>query len=122
VPSLVVLRALIDAPVSPRALLTASARAVACAGFVLAGLAPSAALLGVTIESASAVAFVAGAGLALAGGIGLARFVGSARDLLREVPLALRGKCYLLMCGFSVFAIALADRIWQALPVFAGAR
>ena len=46
-PSLFVLLALVDAPVSPGALLAAGARGLASAGFVLAGLAPSAALLAV---------------------------------------------------------------------------
>jgi hypothetical protein len=120
VPSLFVLLALVDAPVSPSALLSASARALASTGFVLAGLAPSAALLGVTIESRSAASFIAGAGFALAGGIGLARFVSSARELLHDVPPALRAKCHVLLCAFAVFAIALADRVWQALPVLKG--
>jgi hypothetical protein len=120
VPSLFVLLALVDAPVSPSALLSVSARALASTGFVLAGLAPSAALLGVTIESPGAASFVAGAGFALAGGIGLSRFVSSARELLRDVPPALRAKCHVLLCAFAVFAVALADRIWQALPVLKG--
>jgi hypothetical protein len=120
VPSLFVLLALVDAPVSPSAILSASARALASTGFVLAGLAPSAALLGVTIESRSAAAFIAAAGFGLAGGIGLARFVSSARELLGDVPSALRIKCNILLCAFAVFAVALAERIWQALPVLKG--
>jgi len=120
VPSLFVLLALVDAPVSPSAILSVSARALASTGIVLAGLAPSAALLAVTIESPSAAAFIAGTGFALAGGIGLLGFVSFARELLRDVPPALRAKCSVLLCAFAVFSIALAARIWQALPVLKG--
>ena len=120
VPSLFVLLALLDAPVSPRALLATSARALATTGFVLAGLAPSAALLGVTIESPSAAAFIAGAGFTLAGGIGLSRFVSSARALLSDVPIGLRTKCSVLLFAFCLFSFALAERVWQALPVLQG--
>ena len=121
VPSLFVLLALVDAPVSPSALLATSARALATTGFVLAGLAPSAALLGVTIQSPSAAALIGGAGFALAGGIGLSRFASSARALLAEVPLGLRTKCSVLLCAFCVFSCALAERVWHALPVLQGA-
>lgn len=120
VPPLFVLLALVDAPLAPRALLATSARALATTGFVLAGLAPSAALLGVTIESASAAAFIGGAGFALAGAIGLARFVSSARALLADVPSGLGTKCGVLLFAFCVFSVALAERVWQALPALRG--
>ena len=69
VPSLFVLLALANVPVSPGAMLSMAARALGSAGFVLAGLAPSGALLAVTIQSPEATASIACAGLWLAGGI-----------------------------------------------------
>jgi len=120
-PALFVLLSLVNAPVSPSAMLSAGARSLASAGFVLAGLAPSAALLAVTIESPDAAAFVARAGLALAGGIGLFQLLSSVRAMLLELPSEARLKCYGLLFGFSVFAIMLAARVWYALPILKGA-
>jgi hypothetical protein len=120
-PSLFVLLALMNAPVTPRAMLSAGARSVASTGFVLAGLAPSAALLTVTIESQAAAAFVARAGLVLAGGIGLYQFVSSLRTLLAAAPLRTRLKCTAFLYAFCVFAFALAARVWSVLPILKGA-
>jgi hypothetical protein len=120
-PSLFVLLALVNAPVSPAAMLSAAARALGSAGFVLAGLAPSAALLAVTIESPSAAAFVARAGLLLAGGIGLYQLVAVVRRLFLGLPLGLRMKSNALLLAFCVFAVLLATRVWYALPILQGA-
>lgn len=121
VPSLYVLLALVDAPVTPSAMVAAAARALGSAGFVLAGLAPSAALLAVTIESPSAVAFVSRAGLTLAGGIGLYRLRCAVLDLLRELPATRRLRYSALLFGFCLFAMALAARVWFSLPILQGA-
>lgn len=121
IPSLFVLLALVNAPVSPGAMLSAGARALASAGFVLAGLAPSAALLAVTIESPSVAAFISRAGLTLAGGIGLYQLVRSVRALLRDLPAGLRLKCNVLLLGFCVFSSLLAARVWYTLPIISGA-
>jgi len=121
IPALFVLLALVDAPVSPSAMLSAGARSLASAGFVLAGLAPSAALLAVTIESPDAAAFVTRAGLTLAGGIGLFQLHSSVRAMLKELPPERRLKCHALLWGFSLFAIMLAGRVWYTLPILQGA-
>jgi hypothetical protein len=120
-PALFVLLALVNAPVSPAAMFSAGARSLASAGFVLAGLAPSAALLAVTIESPDAAAFVTRAGLALAGGIGLFQLTHSVRAMLRDLPPAPRFTCNALLFGFSLFAIMLAARVWYTLPILQGA-
>jgi len=120
IPALFVLLALVNAPVSPGAMLSAGARSLASAGFVLAGLAPSAALLAVTIESPDAAAFVTRAGLTLAGGIGLFQLTSSVRAMLKELPPAPRLKCNVLLFGFSLFAIMLAARVWYTLPILKG--
>ena len=120
VPSLFVLLALADAPVSPNAMLAAGARALASTGFVLAGLAPSAALLVVSIESPSAAAFVARMGFALAGGIGLYQLASAVRGMLRELPLGLRFKSNALLAAFCLFAMLLAARVWGAMPILQG--
>ena len=121
-PSLFVLLALVNAPVSPAAMLSASARALGSAGFVLAGLAPSAALLVVTIRSGSAAACVTQAGLLLSGGIGLYQLVGAVRRMFLGLPLGLRMKGNALLLAFCVFAALLATRVWCALPVLQGAQ
>jgi len=121
IPALFVLLALVDAPVSPSAMLSAGARSLATSGFVLAGLAPSAALLAVTIESADAARFVTRAGLTLAGGIGLFQLHSSVRAMLKELPAERRLKCHALLWGFSLFAIMLAGRVWYTLPILQGA-
>ena len=121
-PSLFVLLALVDAPVSPAAMLSAGARALRSAGFVLAGLAPSAALLAVTIESPSAAAFVAQSGLLLSGGIGLYQLLGAVRRLFFGLPLALRMKSNALLFAFCVFTVLLASRVWYTLPILQVAR
>ncbi len=121
VPSLYVLMALADAPVTPSAMIATASRALGGAGFVLAGLAPSAALLAVTIESPSAVAFVSRAGLTLAGGIGLYRLRSGVLELLQDLPRARRFRYGVLLFGFCVFAMALAARVWFALPILQGA-
>jgi len=116
-PALFVLLALVNAPVSPGSMLAAGARSLASAGFVLAGLAPSAALLAVTIESADAAAFVTRAGLTLAGGIGLFQLTSSMRAMLAALPAEQRFKCNALLFGFALFAIMLAARVWYTLPI-----
>ena len=120
-PALFVLLALVNAPVSPSAMLSAGARSLASAGFVLAGLAPSAALLAVTIESPDAAAFVTRAGLTLAGGIGLFQLTSAVRAMLQALPAESRWKCHALLVGFSLFAIMLAARVWYSLPILQGA-
>jgi len=120
-PALFVLLALVNAPVSPSAMLSAGARSLASAGFVLAGLAPSAALLAVTIESPDAAAFVTRAGLTLAGGIGLFQLTSAVRAMLQALPAESRWKCQALLVGFSLFAIMLAARVWYSLPILQGA-
>src|SRR6478735_5616055 len=91
------------------------------AGFVLAGLAPSAALLAVTIESPEAAAFVTRGGLTLAGGIGLFQLTSAVRAMLKDLPPESRMKCTALLFGFSLFAIVLAARVWYSLPILQGA-
>lgn len=121
IPALFVLLALVNAPVSPGAMLSVGARSLASAGFVLAGLAPSAALLAVTIESPDAAAFVTRAGLTLAGGIGLFQLASSVRAMLHDLTPQARLKCNALLFCFSVFAIMLAARVWHSLPILRGA-
>jgi len=121
IPALFVLLALMNAPVSPSVMLSAGARALASAGFALAGLAPSAALLAVTIESPEAAAFVTRGGLTLAGGIGLFQLTSAVRAMLKDLPPEARMKCTALLFGFSLFAIVLAARVWYSLPILQGA-
>ena len=122
VPSLFVLLALANVPVSPGAMLAMAARASSSAGFVLAGLAPSAALLAVTVQSAEATASIASAGLALAGAIGMYQMLRTVRPLVSTLPFQLLLKSYALLSAFGVFAVLLAARVWSALPILQGGR
>jgi hypothetical protein len=122
VPSLFVVLALLDAPMTPSKMLSASARSLASTGLVLAGLAPAAAMLVVTITSGGAAALVAKLGFLLAGGIGILGLVGSVRAALVESPSFLRMNVFIALCGFSVIAAALAVRAWSGLlPILGGA-
>lgn len=120
-PSMFVFLSLCRAPVDARALASLAARALASAGLLLAGLAPAAALFVVSSQTAGAAAGVVTAGLVVGGGVALGRavwevtrraFAGDARASLGGLAVA---------GGFSVFAVALAARVWVALlPVLGG--
>jgi hypothetical protein len=121
VPSLLVLLALLDAPLTFERLAGLTARAVASSGLLLAGLAPAAALLVVTIQSAATAALVARAGLTLALVIGAAPLLFGVYGELQAAPAATRFKATSLLLAFSVFAVILATRLFEALlPILDG--
>lgn len=121
-PSLTVLLALLDAPVTPIKMLRAVARAVSSAGLVLAGLAPSAAVLVVTIESTEiASAAARGAGF-IAAALGVTGLVGGVRELVSRAPAAVLWKAEALLLGYSLFVVLLGARLFSlALPLIGGA-
>ena len=127
-PALFVALALVNAPVSPTAMLSAGTRALASAGLVMAGLAPSMALLAVTVESPSAVASIARAGLTLSSGIGLHHLASSVWQMLLasrigsypSLPPGLRWKTNAVLLAFCLFAFVLATRAWNTLPILKG--
>src|SRR5262249_22694006 len=108
VPALFVVLSLFDAPVTLAKTISATARAAASTGLVMAGLAPAATLLAVTIESATVAGFIARVGLVLAGSIGVLPLLGDLYGELSAAPFGVRMKSSLALFGFALFAGALS--------------
>jgi hypothetical protein len=121
-PSLTVLFAILDAPVTPGRVLASLGRSLSSVGLVLAGLAPGVLLLTVTVESAELASRVARLGFFLAGGLGLVGLWASFSSLLAEAESGLRDKARLFLLGYGVFAIMLAARLWSAFVPMLGGR
>jgi hypothetical protein len=121
-PSLTVLFAILDAPVTPARVLSSLARALSAVGLMLAGLAPGAALLSVTVESPELAVSVARYGFLLAGGLGLLGLCVSLGRALNDAELWVARKGQLFLLGYGVFAVVLATRLWTAfVPMLGGA-
>jgi hypothetical protein len=122
VPSLYIVLALFDAPLSPNKAFAAAARGCASAGLVLAGLAPLAALYVVGSESDGAASLAGSLGLALGGALGLRHVMSTLREALAEADSATRLMATVAQLAFGVFAVVLACRVWAALlPLVGGA-
>jgi hypothetical protein len=120
-PSLFVRLALIDAPLRPAQMLAAVAQGAYTTGLTLAGLAPAAAMLVVSIESAPAAAWMSGLGLWLAGGIGLFNLCAALKPGLVGTDLRLQSRALFALAVFSALSCALTARVWGAwLPVLGG--
>lgn len=120
-PSLFVLLALLDSPVSHTELWRATARGICAAGLLLAGLAPASAMLLVTIQSSEAIEWVVRGGLVLGGGVGLSTLAGAVRERLGAATHLTRFKAQCLLGGFALFSGALAARVWgSVLPILEG--
>ncbi len=123
VPALYIALGLLDAPIDHARIASASARAAARTGLVLAGLAPAAALFVVTSAAPGSAALAASAGLFVAGLIGLRSLRAEVSAALEAAPARMRLLAALTTTGFSLFAVALAARIWtSALPLLGGVR
>ncbi len=121
-PSLYIVLALFDAPLSMKAAAGAAVRGIASSGLVLAGLAPLTTLYVVTSTSARAAAIAGTLGLVLGGLLGLRHLVVTLGEALAEADSATRLFAMLAQGAFSVFAIVLGWRIWASLlPLVGGA-
>jgi hypothetical protein len=121
-PALAVRLALINAPLRAPHLLAAVAQGTFATGRVLAGLAPAAAMLVVSIRSSSAAAMLGGLGLLLAGGIGLVNIFVALDRHLEQGSTTLRMRAWLSVALFALLSCALAARTWHSwLPLFGGA-
>jgi hypothetical protein len=118
IPAFAIVLSLANAPVDLMDLARATSRASMRAGLFLAGLAPGAALIVVTVEDAITVT-VAGLGaLLLAGAIAAQSFAGDLRPQLAAAPRGTRAVLSLAMPAFLLFAAVLAARVWWlALPM-----
>jgi hypothetical protein len=121
-PSLTVLFAILDAPVTPTRVLSSLGRALSSVGLVLAGLAPGVALLCVTVESGELAERVARLGFFLAGGLGLAGLWAQYSSLLAGAESSVARKARLFLLGYAVFAVMLAARLWSAFVPMLGGR
>jgi hypothetical protein len=120
-PSLSVLLALFQAPLTPWQLFAKIARALSAAGLVLAGLAPATALFVVTIAAGELVTTVARAGVALAGGLAFAQLFAALWTSLADAPGGARYKTRLLLLGYSLFVVLLGARLFATLlPLMGG--
>src|SRR5262245_30814344 len=120
-PSLTVLFAILDAPIPASRVLASLGRALSSVGLVLAGLAPGAALMVVTVESPELATRVASFGFLLAGSLGLSQLGASLAGSLSgaEPRVAWKGRLFLL--GYAFFAAMLAARLWSAfVPMLGG--
>lgn len=120
-PALFVRLALLDAPLRPSRMVAAVAEGCFSAGLVLAGLAPAAVLLVVSIESNAAAAWMSNLGLCLGGGIGLFSSCAALRTSLAAGSWQLRGRAFVSVAVFVVLSCLLAARVWGAwLPLLGG--
>jgi hypothetical protein len=124
IPSLYIMLSMLGAPLRLELLLAAVSTAIHYAGRVLAGLSPIAALLVVTIREPIALALVAKCGLELAGVLSLYRLVAAVRQANAasgSIPVAAQTKYGLVLCGFVVLALNLAQMAFSTLlPVLRG--
>lgn len=121
-PALFVRLALIDAPLRAPHMLAAVAQGTFATGLVLAGLAPAAAMLVVSIQSSAASAALGGLGLLLAGGIGLVNVFVALDRHLEQGSMTQRSRAWLSIAVFALLSCALAARTWHSwLPLFGGA-
>lgn len=121
-PSMFVFLSMFRAEIDAWTVASATARGVASAGLLLAGLAPAAALFVVSSETSRAASAAVLFGLVLSGGVALARTIW---EIVRSALTGQTISAFAAMCisiGFAAFSVALAVRVWTAvLPVIGGA-
>ena len=121
-PSLYIVLAIFDAPLSLEGAAGAAVRGIASSGLVLAGLAPLTALYVITSASAEAAAMAGTLGLVLGGVLGLRHLIVTLGEALADADSSTRRFAMLAQAGFSVFAVVLGWRIWASLlPLVGGA-
>jgi hypothetical protein len=120
-PSLYVVLSLFDTPLDLRVLLAAAASTLSATGLVLAGLAPTIMLFGITSAGPDGAAVTSGAALAVGGFIGLSQMRHAIAHSFEEVSMAKRTTAAGVLTLFGVFAVTLAVRLASALlPVLVG--
>ncbi len=118
VPAFAIVLSLANAPVDFMDLTRATTRAAVRAGLFLAGLAPGAALIVVTVEESITVTIAGFGALLIAGVIASRSFSRDLRPLLTAAPRGTRAVLTIAMPAFLFFAAVLAARVWWlALPM-----
>lgn len=122
VPALTIVLTLFNAPLDPPRVLSATARAAASSGLVLGGFAPAAALFVTTSASWMTAGLIGALGLVIGGAVGLRRLIGDLWSAVEATDdLSTRGAAAVAFVGFTIFALALAARIWfVSLPLLRG--
>ena len=122
VPSLFIALSMAAVPIDARQMASATARAIALDGVVLAGLAPTMALFVVTTDTPIGAALVAASGLALASVIALGDLVRRVARAARETSELRYLASLIAIAIFGLFTIALALRLGALLlPILLGA-
>jgi len=119
-PSLYIVLALFDAPLSIEGAARAAVRGIASSGLVLAGLAPLTALYVVTSASGGAAGIAGTLGLVIGGFLGLRHLVMALGEALKDADSATRHFAMVAQLGFGVFAVLLGWRIWSGLLPLVG--
>ena len=105
--------------INPQLLTASLARGVAVSGLILAGLAPTMLLLGVSCDSDWTVACYGVLGLAVGGAMGLRAMFGELERLQRARGFSEQ----LARLAFALFAVVFCSRIWwTVLPILGGGR
>jgi hypothetical protein len=123
VPAFAIVLALANAPLQAMQLAQATTRAAMRAGIFLAGVAPAAALLVVTVEESLTVDIFGFGGLVFAGWIAARSFSTDLRPARKAAPAVTRALLAFALPGFLLFAAVLAARVWWlALPMLTEVR
>jgi hypothetical protein len=118
VPAFAIVLALANAPLEAMQLAEATSRAAIRAGLFLAGIAPAAALLVVTVEDTVTVDVIGFGSLLFAGSIAAHAFYRDLRPALKGAPAITRAVLSVALPAFLLFAAVLAARVWWlALPM-----
>jgi hypothetical protein len=118
VPAFAIVLALANAPLEAMQLAEATSRAAMRAGLFLAGIAPAAALLVVTVEETVTVDVIGFSALLFAGSIAGHSFSRDLHPALRGAPPVTRTILSVALPAFLLFAAVLAARVWWlALPM-----
>jgi hypothetical protein len=112
VPAFAIVLALANAPLDAMQLAGATSRAAMRAGLLLAGIAPAAALLVVTVEETITVDILGFAALVFAGSLAARSFSRDLRPALRSAPPTARVVLSASLFAFLLFAGVLAARVW----------
>jgi hypothetical protein len=120
-PAFYILLAHAGHPIGPLGLAAAVSQATATAGLMLAGLAPGAALITVSVEADATAAVYGMLGLVVGGGLGLRCLCRQLGAELQQTAPGQRLAGWMVTVGFACFAALLAMRVWWlAVPSLGG--
>ncbi|RLB56651.1 MAG: hypothetical protein DRJ42_02795 [Deltaproteobacteria bacterium] len=113
-PALFIAFAFLDAPIEPKGMAMVSARSLATAGLVLAGLAPAAALFIVTTEGRMAAVLIGSFGLLLGAAFGLRALLFDVVRTLSGARITTQLAAVVACLVFCAFAVLLSARVIES--------